>query len=62
MLCQNNTDVNTNTNKFLMHSLFCISDFLCLVYSSYRFFMLRLFLTGDSLCLASSLEEIYNAQ
>lgn len=33
MLCQKNTDVNINTNKFSRLSLFFIGDSLCLVYS-----------------------------
>lgn len=32
MLCQKNTDVNINTNKFSRLSLFLIGDSLCLVY------------------------------
>ena len=31
MLCQNNADVNTNTNKFFMLSLFLTGDTLGLV-------------------------------
>lgn len=50
MLCQNNIDVNTNTNKFFRLSIFYIGGSL-LVYSLLRFFMLNLFLTVDSLCL-----------
>jgi hypothetical protein len=37
MLCQN-VDINTDTNKLFMLSLFFIGDFLCFVYSYWDFY------------------------